>query len=123
VQLHVAAAVVEQLRVVVVVVVEQFRALALFSGQLRVAALVWVQLRAVALTSEQLHVVVAVVVQLRALAALSERSRFAALWYVALSYAVRSLCELCSHVLAVSFQRIAVYPPKGCLKFNRMGQE
>jgi len=98
----------------VAVVVEQLRVEAAVAEQLRVEAPVWVQLRAVALTSEQLHVVVAVVVQLRALAVLSERSPSAALWYAALSYAVWSLCELCSHVMAVWPQRLL-----SCVRLSR----
>ena len=124
-QLHVAAAVWVQPRVValvseqlraVVVAVGQLRVVALISEQLRVAvaavgqlhveAAVWVRPRVAGLVSEQPRALAAVSKQLRASAASSKCSPFAALSYVALWYAAWSPCGLCSHVLAVSRRRL-----------------
>ena len=118
VQLHVVAAALERLRVVVA-----------FSAELHVAAAVWVQLCVAAAFSALFHVVAALLVrprawarfleQLRGVTALSaeprawaellEYSPFAALWYAVLSFSVCFLCVPCSHALPISLRRLCSY--------------
>jgi hypothetical protein len=109
-QFHAAAVALAQLHVVAVVSA-QFHAAAVALAQLHVVAVVSAQFHAAAVALAQLHVVAVVSAQLRvvalaqprALAALLECSPFAA------SYAVWSLCGLCSRVPAVSLQRLWSY--------------
>jgi hypothetical protein len=105
----VVAAVLEQLRVVAAVALVQLRVGAAVLAQLHVGAAVLVPLHVGAALLEQLHAVAALLVRPRASAVFLECSPFAALWYAVLSSSVCSLCGPCSHALAVSLRRLGSY--------------